>query len=61
MQRYPVGVMISRGGLAIEADWRNMPRIQNEILRLSDSAFIPNSMGHTSFGKHDKEKNSIQS
>lgn len=41
MQRYPVGIMIARGDLAIEAGWENMPRIQNEILRLSDSAYVP--------------------
>lgn len=41
MQRYPVGIMIARGDLAIEAGWENMPRIQNEILRLCDSAYVP--------------------
>lgn len=41
MQRYPCGVMIARGDLAIETGWENMPRIQNEILRMSDSAYVP--------------------
>lgn len=41
MQRYPVGIMIARGDLAIEAGWEKMPRIQNEVLRLSDSAYVP--------------------
>jgi len=41
MKRYPVGVMIARGDLAIETGWENMPRIQNEVLRLCDSAFVP--------------------
>jgi len=41
MQRYPIGVMLARGDLAIEAGWENMARIQNEILRLCDSAYVP--------------------
>ncbi len=41
MKKYPIGVMIARGDLAIETGWENMPRIQNEILRLCDSAFVP--------------------
>lgn len=41
MKRYPLGVMIARGDLAIEAGWANMPRIQNEILRWCDSAHVP--------------------
>jgi len=40
MQRYPIGVMIARGDLAIEAGWGNLPRIQNEILRICDSAYV---------------------
>ncbi|MCG8372116.1 MAG: pyruvate kinase, partial [Balneolales bacterium] len=41
MQRYPTGVMIARGDLAIETGWENMPRIQNELLRLCNSAYVP--------------------
>jgi len=41
MQRYPIGVMLARGDLAIETGWENMARIQNEILRLCDSAYVP--------------------
>ncbi len=41
MKRYPLGVMIARGDLAIEAGWANMPRIQNEILRWCNSAHVP--------------------
>jgi len=41
MQAYPVGVMIARGDLAIETGWKNFASIQEEILRISEAAYIP--------------------
>jgi pyruvate kinase len=41
MKTYPVGVMIARGDLAIECGWRNMARIQQEILLMCEAAHIP--------------------
>lgn len=41
MQTYPIGVMIARGDLAIETGWRNFATIQEEILRVSEAAHIP--------------------
>jgi len=40
MQVYPIGVMIARGDLAIEAGWNNIGRVQEEILSLSQAAHI---------------------
>jgi len=40
MQVYPVGVMIARGDLAIEAGWNNIGRVQEEILSLCQAAHI---------------------
>ena len=40
MQVYPVGVMIARGDLAIETGWRNIGRVQEEILSLCQAAHI---------------------
>ncbi|NNF81554.1 MAG: hypothetical protein HKM99_02310 [Flavobacteriaceae bacterium] len=42
MANYPVGVMIARGDLAIEAGWKKFAIIQEEILRLCEAAHIPN-------------------
>jgi pyruvate kinase len=41
MQTYPVGVMIARGDLAIETGWKNFASIQEEIMRISEAAYIP--------------------
>ena len=41
MRIHPVGVMIARGDLAIEAGWENIGRVQEEILSLCQSAHIP--------------------
>ncbi len=41
MENYPVGVMIARGDLAIEAGWKNFAVIQEEILQLCDAAHLP--------------------
>jgi pyruvate kinase len=41
MQRYPVGVMIARGDLAIETGWKNFASIQQEIVRICGAAHIP--------------------
>ncbi len=41
MQTYPIGVMIARGDLAIEAGWHKMGRIQEEILSICAAAHIP--------------------
>ncbi len=41
METYPIGVMIARGDLAIETGWNNFASIQEEILRICESAHIP--------------------
>ena len=41
MQTFPIGVMIARGDLAIETGWKNFASIQDEILRICESAHIP--------------------
>ncbi len=41
MQVHPVGVMIARGDLAIESGWKNIGRIQEEILSLCLAAHVP--------------------
>jgi pyruvate kinase len=41
MKTYPVGVMIARGDLAIETGWKNFASIQEEIMRISEAAYIP--------------------
>ncbi len=41
MQTYPIGVMIARGDLAIETGWKNFATIQEEIMRVSEAAYIP--------------------
>ncbi len=40
MKIHPVGVMIARGDLAIETGWRNIGRVQEEILSLCQAAHI---------------------
>ncbi|MCG3120334.1 MAG: hypothetical protein ALAOOOJD_02993 [bacterium] len=41
MRTHPVGVMIARGDLAIEAGWRNLAGLQEEILWLCEAAHLP--------------------
>lgn len=40
MQVYPIGVMIARGDLAVEAGWENIGRVQEEILSICQAAHI---------------------
>lgn len=41
MAVYPIGVMIARGDLAIEAGWEQIGRVQEEILSLCQAAHLP--------------------
>jgi pyruvate kinase len=41
MRRYPVGVMIARGDLAVECGFERLAEIQEEILWISEAAHIP--------------------
>ncbi len=41
MKSYPLGVMIARGDLAVEVGWKNMARIQQEIMSLCNAAHVP--------------------
>ncbi|MDH3246514.1 MAG: pyruvate kinase, partial [Saprospiraceae bacterium] len=41
MKRYPLGVMIARGDLAIETGWKNFASIQQEIMRICAAAHLP--------------------
>ena len=41
MRRYPVGVMIARGDLAVEFDWTRLAELQKEILWICDAARVP--------------------
>jgi pyruvate kinase len=41
LRRYPVGVMIARGDLAVECGWERMAEVQEEILWLSEAAHVP--------------------
>lgn len=41
MENYPIGVMIARGDLAIETGWKDFAVIQEEILRISEAAHLP--------------------
>ena len=41
MRTFPVGVMIARGDLAIETGWKNFASIQEEIMRISEAAYVP--------------------
>ncbi|MCF8234056.1 MAG: hypothetical protein K9G67_01420 [Bacteroidales bacterium] len=42
MQSYPVGIMLARGDLAVEVGWKDIAGIQEEIMRISEAAHIPN-------------------
>jgi pyruvate kinase len=39
--RYPIGVMIARGDLAVEAGFERLAELQEEILWLCETAHIP--------------------
>jgi pyruvate kinase len=41
MTRYPVGVMIARGDLAVEAGFERLAELQEEILWLCEAAHVP--------------------
>ncbi|MFO0556628.1 MAG: pyruvate kinase [Polyangiales bacterium] len=41
MRRYPVGVMIARGDLAVECGFERLAEIQEEILWISEAAHVP--------------------
>jgi pyruvate kinase len=41
MRRFPAGVMIARGDLAIECGWVRLAEIQEEILWLCEAAHVP--------------------
>ena len=40
MQLYPIGVMIARGDLAVECGWKNIGRVQREVLSLCLAAHV---------------------
>jgi hypothetical protein len=40
MRIFPIGVMIARGDLAVEAGWENIGRVQEEILSLCQAAHV---------------------
>lgn len=41
MTRYPAGIMIARGDLAVECGWQRLAEVQEEILWLCEAAHIP--------------------
>jgi pyruvate kinase len=41
MTRYPIGVMIARGDLAVEAGFERLAELQEEILWLCEAAHVP--------------------
>jgi pyruvate kinase len=41
MRRFPAGIMIARGDLAIECGWVRLAEIQEEILWLCEAAHVP--------------------
>ena len=41
MRRFPIGVMIARGDLAVECDWTRLAELQNQILWICDAARVP--------------------
>ncbi|NNF32766.1 MAG: hypothetical protein HKN68_01570 [Saprospiraceae bacterium] len=41
MQKYPIGLMIARGDLAIETGWKKIGKVQKEILSIGQAAHIP--------------------
>lgn len=41
MQRSPLGVMVARGDLAVEAGWEHLSELQEDILWLCEAAHVP--------------------
>ncbi|RMG69228.1 MAG: hypothetical protein D6722_10830 [Bacteroidetes bacterium] len=41
MQNHPIGVMLARGDLAIEAGWEHLAHVQEEVLRICEAAHVP--------------------
>lgn len=41
LRRYPLGVMIARGDLAVECGWERLAEVQEEILWLCEAAHVP--------------------
>jgi pyruvate kinase len=41
MRRYPVGVMIARGDLAVEVGWQELALVQEEMARICEAAHVP--------------------
>ncbi|MBK0403738.1 hypothetical protein I5M27_12125 [Adhaeribacter sp. BT258] len=41
MRRYPAGIMIARGDLAVECGWERLAEVQEEILWLCEAAHMP--------------------
>ena len=45
MGRYPVGIMIARGDLAVECGYERMAEVQEEILWNCEAAHLPVYLG----------------
>jgi pyruvate kinase len=41
MRRFPAGLMIARGDLAVECGWESLAEIQEEILWIAEAAHVP--------------------
>jgi pyruvate kinase len=41
MQQAPLGVMVARGDLAVEAGWERLPEIQEDLLWICEAAHVP--------------------
>lgn len=41
MRHHPVGVMLARGDLAVEAGWKRLAQVQEEIMWLCEAAHVP--------------------
>ena len=41
MQRYPVGIMIARGDMAVEVGWNRLAEVQEEMLWICEAAHMP--------------------
>jgi pyruvate kinase len=41
MRRYPIGVMVARGDLAVEVGWEELAMTQEEIVRMCEAAHVP--------------------
>ncbi|UCG89214.1 MAG: hypothetical protein JSW71_12015 [Gemmatimonadota bacterium] len=41
MKCFPIGVMLARGDLAVEAGWKRLAQVQHEIMRICQAAHIP--------------------